>query len=202
MPSKNVFKQPSAVSAADRAAILKQKGCVVWVTGLSGAGKSTIATALERHLVDNQYMAYVLDGDNIRTGLSQDLKFSNDDRTENIRRIAEVSNLFCDCGIICISAFISPFRLERDRAREIVGSERFFEVHIDTPLATCEDRDVKGLYKKARAGEIKDFTGINSPYEPPLEATLTLDTTKISLEDCVQKIRLILEEKGIISKKS
>lgn len=155
---------------------LNQKAKVIWLTGLSGSGKTTIAKHLEQRLFSEGYLCQVLDGDNIRSGINSNLSFSSADRTENIRRIAEVSKLFLDCGIICINCFVSPVNELRNLARNIIGSDDFIEVFIDTSVETCEERDTKGLYKKARAGEIKDFTGINAPFEKPENPAITIQT--------------------------
>ena len=164
---------------------LNQKGVVIWFTGLSGSGKSTLAFALERELFYNGYFTMVLDGDNIRSGINNNLGFSPEDRIENIRRIAEVSKLFAHSGVITIAAFISPTSEIRSFARKIIGSDDFIEVFVNTPIETCEKRDAKGLYKKARQGKIKDFTGISAPYEEPLAPDYKVDTTDKSIQDCV-----------------
>ena len=169
-------------------ALLKQKGLVIWFTGLSALGKSTLAIALERMLYSKDILTQVLDGDKIRNGLNSNLSFTREDRIENIRRIAEVGRLFSDCGIVAISAFISPTNAIRHMAREIIGEKNFFEVYVSTPLEVCEDRDPKGLYKKARAGEIKNFTGITAPYEAPDDAKLVIDTTKLTVEEASHAI--------------
>lgn len=161
---------------------------IIWFTGLSGSGKSTLANALEDKLFANDFKTYLLDGDNIRFGLNQDLGFSNSDRVENIRRIAEVSRLFYDAGLITICSFISPFESERKFARSLVGENDFIEVYVSTDIKVCEQRDVKGLYKKARDGEIKNFTGIDSSYEEPLSPELVIDTAKNSIEFCASVI--------------
>ena len=173
----------SIISRGEREIRLGQHGKVLWFTGLSGSGKSTMAIALERKLFDQGYSVVVLDGDNIRTGINNNLSFSPEDRIENIRRIAEVAKLFLANGIICIVSFISPTRDMRDNARQIIGPADFIEVFIDTPIEICEARDVKGLYRKARAGEIKDFTGINAPYEAPLHPDVHLLTQDSSIEE-------------------
>jgi adenylylsulfate kinase len=162
--------------------LLKQRSLVVWVTGLSGSGKSTIARALELELHKRGFLTQVLDGDNVRTGINNNLKFSADDRQENIRRIAEVSKLFKECGIILINCFISPTRQIRDKAREIIGEHDFFEVFVNTPLEVCEQRDVKGLYAKARAGVIKNFTGVDAPYEAPEHPDVEIKSDKMTVE--------------------
>ncbi len=186
--SDNLTWDHSLVRREQREQLLKQKGCIFWFTGLSGAGKSTVSRALEQYLVQNGRFAYVLDGDNVRHHLNKDLGFSDEDRTENIRRCAEVANLFADAGAIAITAFISPFAKDRAAARELAGEHPFIEVYVSTPLAVCEERDPKGLYKKVRAGEIKNFTGIDSAYEAPTKPDIALDTSQLSVEDCVQKI--------------
>ena len=168
--------------------LLNQSGLVIWFTGLSGSGKSTLAFYLEQMIFKQGILTQVLDGDKIRDGLNNNLGFSNEDRIENIRRIAEVSRLFCDCGIVTISAFISPTHSIRSMARNIIGDDSFFEVFLNTPVEICEKRDIKGLYKKARAGIIKDFTGISSPYENPVNANLTLYTSSFSIEESVKII--------------
>ena len=166
--STNVVEHLHKVTKEERQQLLKQKSPVIWLTGLSGSGKSTIANELAIKLQQEGKLAYILDGDNVRMGLNKDLGFSDDDRKENIRRIAEVAKLLSDAGVIVITAFISPFREEREKAKEIIGRDNFIEVFVRTSLETCEKRDPKGLYKKARAGEIPMFTGIDSPYEEPL----------------------------------
>jgi adenylyl-sulfate kinase len=165
---ENLVEHAHKVTKEDRQQLLKQKSPVIWLTGLSGSGKSTIANELAIKLQQEGKLAYILDGDNVRMGLNKDLGFSDDDRKENIRRIAEVAKLLSDTGVIVITAFISPFREEREKAKEIIGRDNFIEVFVRTSLETCEKRDPKGLYKKARAGEIPMFTGIDSPYEEPL----------------------------------
>lgn len=175
------------VSRSEREAFLHQKSKVIWMTGLSGSGKSTIAILLERMLLQNGYFAQVLDGDNIRSGINNNLGFSMEDRLENIRRIAEVAKLYLNSGIITICTFISPTIEIRKFAVNIIGSEDFLEIYVDAPLEVCESRDVKGLYKKARNGEIKDFTGIDSTYEAPLSPALTLNTGIDTLPDTVKK---------------
>ncbi len=170
------------VSRAEREAFLNQKSKVIWMTGLSGSGKSTIAVQLEQKLMEQGHFAQVLDGDNIRSGINNNLGFSLEDRTENIRRIAEVAKLYLNSGIVTICTFISPTREIREFAKQIIGEADFIEIYVSAPLAVCEARDVKGLYQKARAGQIKDFTGIDSPYEPPVRPAITLDTDKEDLE--------------------
>ena len=170
----------------DREALLKQKGIIIWFTGLSGSGKSTLAIALERELYKQGILCRILDGDNIRSGINNNLGFSEADRTENIRRIAEVSKLFVDCGIVTIAAFISPTHAIRRMASEIIGEDDFLEVYVSTPIEECERRDVKGLYAKARRGEIKEFTGISSPFEAPEHPFISIDTSRQSLADSVK----------------
>lgn len=168
--------------------LLGQHGTLLWMTGLSGSGKSTVALALERELHRRGRLVRLLDGDNVRTGINKGLGFSSEDRTENIRRIAEVSKLFVETGIITIACFVSPTRDLREMAREIVGDEDFKEIYISTPLEECERRDVKGLYARARRGEVKNFTGISAPFEAPEHPALSLDTSRLAVEESVQKI--------------
>ena len=170
----------------DREALLKQKGIMIWFSGLSGSGKSTLAIALERELYKQGILCRILDGDNIRSGINNNLGFSEADRTENIRRIAEVSKLFVDCGIVTIAAFISPTHAIRRMASEIIGEDDFLEVYVSTPIEECERRDAKGLYAKARRGEIKEFTGISSPFEAPEHPFISIDTSRQSLADSVK----------------
>jgi adenylyl-sulfate kinase len=184
----NVVWHAHSVSRADRAAQKKQKPCVIWFTGLSGAGKSTVANALEGELFRQGHHSYLLDGDNVRLGLNKDLGFTDADRVENIRRVSEVVKLLTDAGLIVITAFISPFRSERQLVRQMMPDGEFFEIFVDTPLAQAEARDVKGLYKKARAGLLKNFTGIDSPYEPPEQPELRIDTTKLTLEEAADAV--------------
>jgi adenylylsulfate kinase len=167
---------------------LNQKAKVIWFTGLSGSGKTTLATALENYLFEKGFMTQILDGDNIRSGINNNLGFSHDDRKENIRRIAEIARLFLNCGIIGICSFISPTEEVRKIARNIIGEDDFFEIYLSTPIQVCEERDVKGLYKKARAGEIKNFTGITAPFEIPQNARLTIDTSNLSVNKAIDII--------------
>jgi adenylylsulfate kinase len=196
--SRHIVWHPGTVTRADREAINEHRGCTIWLTGLSGSGKSTIAVALEKALWDRGVRAYVLDGDNIRHGLNKDLGFSPEDRTENIRRIGEVAKLFTDAGVVNVTAFISPYRADRDQVRAIMTDGDFIEVHVECPLDVCEQRDPKGLYKKARAGQIPEFTGISAPYEPPLKAELVLRTGQQSEEASVAQLLDFLEQRRII----
>jgi bifunctional enzyme CysN/CysC len=196
--SSDVVWQPTRVTASIRANQKSQKPAVVWFTGLSGSGKSTIANALEQALVQRGHHSYLLDGDNVRHGLNKDLDFSDAGRNENIRRIGEVSALFVDAGLIVITAFISPFRADRNRIRERIGDAQFIEVYLSTSLEECERRDPKGLYVKARAGEIREFTGIDSPYEPPIAPQLSIDTSKIEISATVDQILRYLENRGFL----
>lgn len=196
--STNLFKHEHKVTKEDRQKLLKQKSPVIWLTGLSGSGKSTIANETAVRLHGRGELVYILDGDNIRMGLNKDLGFSDDDRKENIRRIAEVAKLLSDAGVIVITAFISPFREERERAKDIIGRDNFLEVYVNADLGVCEERDPKGLYKKARAGEIKQFTGIDSPYEEPIKPFRRLDTNKWSVEQCTDIIITDLKDLGVI----
>ena len=175
------------LSKSEKEKLLKQRGKVVWLTGLSGAGKTTIANHLELELYKRGFVTQILDGDIIRSGINNNLGFSVDAREENIRRVAEVSKLFVNCGIICFNSFISPTREIREKAKNIIGEENFIEVYVNTSLAVCEERDVKGLYKKARAGQIKNFTGIDSPYEKPENPDLILNSDNMTIEESVEK---------------
>lgn len=186
--SKNISWTRGKVTTDDRARQNQHSGCVVWLTGLSAAGKSTIATELERELFSQGKHAFVLDGDNMRHGLCADLAFSPEDRKENIRRIGEVARLFVEAGFVCITAFISPYRSDRDLARRIAPEGKFIEVFLNAPVEVCAQRDPKGLYAKARAGEIKDFTGVSAPYEPPLNPEMELRTDKMTLPECIAAI--------------
>ena len=193
--SENIRAEVSPVSAGARERLLGQRAVTIWMTGLSGSGKSSIAQELERRLHEEGRHVYVLDGDNLRFGLNRDLTFSRGDRSENIRRAAEVARLFNDAGTIVLVPIISPFREDRDRARAIVGADRFLEVYLSTPLSVCEARDVKGLYRKARAGEIAEFTGISSPYEVPEHPSLALDTSALGLSECADVLQRAIEAK-------
>ncbi|MEW8625862.1 MAG: adenylyl-sulfate kinase [Candidatus Thiodiazotropha sp.] len=194
----NIVWHQATVTRERREQMNKHRAKLLWFTGLSGSGKSTLAHALEEELYQRGCRTYVFDGDNVRHGLCGDLGFSDTDRTENIRRIAEMAKLFVDAGVISLTAFISPFREDRDRARGLFPHGDFIEVYVDCPLEVCESRDVKGLYKKARAGEIKDFTGISSPYEPPSKPEITIQTAERDVADCVNEIIGSLELRGVI----
>jgi adenylyl-sulfate kinase len=183
--SRDISWQRGKVTADDRARLFRQRPATVWLTGLSGSGKSAIAVELEQRLIEAGHACFVLDGDNVRHGLNRDLGFSPTDRKENIRRVAEVAKLFNDAGLFVVTAFISPYREDRETAREIVGPDRFIEVYLSADVEACERRDPKGLYAKARAGQIPEFTGISAPYEPPLAPELTIDTGTASLHDSV-----------------
>ncbi|MBJ93647.1 MAG: adenylyl-sulfate kinase [Rickettsiales bacterium] len=197
--SKNLRWHKGSVSRKQRAELLGHQGCCLWLTGLSGAGKSTIARRVEQLLVERGVHCYVLDGDNLRMGLNKDLGFKPEDRQENIRRVTELARLFVDSGAVVLCAFISPYRADRDAARRLL-QEDFAEVFIDADLATCEQRDPKGLYQRARNGEIDDFTGISAPYQAPENPELSLDTGRSSLDQCADQILQWLEAQGLISK--
>jgi adenylylsulfate kinase len=199
MKTDNTVWHEQKITQAQRAKLMQQKPCLLWYTGLSGSGKSTIANAVDALLYSQGYHSYLLDGDNIRHGLNGDLGFSDDDRVENIRRLSEVAKLFVDAGLIVATAFISPFAGDRKMAREKFNHKEFIEVYIDTPLALCEQRDPKGLYKKARAGEIKHFTGIDSNYEAPITPEIHLKTAELSVTECAQRIVNYLSEQGYIN---
>jgi adenylylsulfate kinase len=196
----NITWHSGQVTRKDREQRLGQRGVTVWLTGLSGSGKSTIAVAAEKALMERGRHAYVLDGDNVRHGLNKNLGFSPDDRTENIRRIGEVAKLFTDAGVIVMTSFISPYRADRDGVRAIMDRGDFVEVHVAADVATCEGRDVKGLYKKARAGEIPEFTGISAPYEAPERPELVLDTSRQSVEESVSALIDYLEGQGYLGR--
>lgn len=193
----NVTWHEHKVTKQDREHLLKQKGAVIWFTGLSGSGKSTVANELAYKLHELGKFSYVLDGDNVRHGLNKDLGFSPEDRNENIRRISEVAHLFADSGVLTITAFISPYAKFRDFCRELVG-DRFIEVYAKAPLETCEQRDPKGLYKKARDGVIKEFTGISAPYEEPEHPEVIVNTDEESVEESADKVLTLLQEKGFL----
>jgi adenylylsulfate kinase len=181
----NLYPIQTKVSIAQRHALLNQRPKLIWFTGLSGSGKSTLAVQLEAQLYALGFKTYLLDGDNIRTGLNKDLTFSEEGRVENIRRIGEVSKLMVDAGLVVLSAFISPFEADRQQVKSIVGRENYIEVFVNTPIEICEQRDVKGLYKKARAGEVKNFTGIDSPYEEPKNPDINIKTNEMSVEQSI-----------------
>jgi bifunctional enzyme CysN/CysC len=197
--AQNVHWQAMEVNKGARAALKKQRACVLWYTGLSGAGKSTIANLVDKKLHSLQRHTYLLDGDNVRHGLNKDLGFTDVDRVENIRRIGEVSKLMVDAGLIVSTAFISPFRAERMMARALLADGEFFEIFVDTPLGVAEERDPKGLYKKARRGDLKNFTGIDSPYEAPESPELRIDTTAATPEQAAEAIVAFLEKAGVLS---
>lgn len=196
--NQNIVWHDHHVSKEQRSKIKNQKPCILWFTGLSGSGKSTIANAVESKLLELNKHTYLLDGDNIRMGLNKGLGFSDEDRIENIRRIGEVAKLFVDSATIVLSAFISPFIEDRKQVRSLVEDGEFVEVFIDTPIEVCESRDPKGLYKKARKGEIPNFTGISSPYEKPKNAELVIKNTGILVEEAAQEVINYLEEKGYL----
>jgi len=196
--SQHVTWHEPTVFRKDREKLNSHRSVILWFTGLSGAGKSTLAHAVEDHLHKNGFCTYVLDGDNIRRGLCRDLGFSEADRTENIRRIGEVSKLLLDAGVITLTAFISPFREDRQIVRDLVDEGDFIEIFCKADLAVCEARDPKGLYKKARAGEIPEFTGISSPYEEPENPELVLDTGTLGISECVDRIIRLLEKRKIV----
>ncbi len=196
--SKNIHWHHGKLDAKTREEKLGQKGAVIWFTGLSASGKSTVAREVELALIENGLNSYVLDGDNIRHGLNSNLGFSPEDRKENIRRIGEVSKLFCESNVITLTAFISPYRADRDLVRKLVPEGSFFEVFCDAPLSVCEQRDPKGLYKKARAGEIPEFTGISAPYEEPLKPELVLKCGTETLEESTRQVLNLLLSKSII----
>lgn len=178
-----IYPIKTKVSPEERQALLHQKPKLIWFTGLSGSGKSTLAVQLEAALHARGFKTYLLDGDNIRSGLNKDLAFTDEARVENIRRISEVCKLFLDAGVVLLTAFISPFQADREQVKNIVGKDNYIEVFVDAPLEVCEQRDVKGLYRKARAGEVKNFTGISSPYEKPAHPDVVIATDKISIEE-------------------
>lgn len=195
----NIFPIQTKVNQSQREHVLKQRAKLIWFTGLSGSGKSTLAVQLEAALFAKGYKTYLLDGDNIRAGINKDLTFTDSDRIENIRRIGEVSKLMLDAGIVVLSAFISPFQSDRDQVKKIVGAENYLEVFVDTPLEVCEQRDVKGLYKKARAGEIKNFTGIDSAYEIPKNPDIIIQTHVLSVDDSLALLLSAVEKKIALS---
>jgi adenylylsulfate kinase len=196
----NITWHEGHVTRQERETLLRQKGATLWFTGLSGTGKSTIAFTLEHALVQRGHLAYVLDGDNIRHGLNKNLGFSAADREENIRRIGEVAKLFADCGVITMTSFISPYRKDRDNVRKLhdAAGVPFLEIHVNTPIATCEQRDPKGLYKKARAGELKGFTGIDDPYEEPAHPEWKIDATSVSPQEATVQLLQFLVQRGVV----
>lgn len=196
----NITWHHGSITQQDREKLLNQKGIIIWFTGLSGSGKSTLAHATEERLFEMGHLSFVLDGDNIRHGLNKNLGFSPEDRQENIRRIGEVAKLFAKAGIIVMTAFISPYRADRDSVRALVNEGEFIEIFVKVPLDIAEERDPKGLYKKARVGEIKEFTGISAPYEEPLNPEMLIETDKMGLDICVEKVIAYLQAKGIIGK--
>lgn len=195
----NVTWHEHHVSKAERCALNKHKGALLWFTGLSGSGKSTVANTVDHMLHSQGKHTFVLDGDNVRMGLNKNLGFSPEDRTENIRRIGEVGKLFVDAGTITMTAFISPYREDRDKIRELLEPGEFIEVYVQASLDTCEQRDPKGLYKKARAGEIKEFTGISAPYEEPAKPELVLDSDSKGIDELAQEVVAFLDSKGYLS---
>lgn len=197
--SNNIVWHDSHISKEQRAKQKHQKPCIIWFTGLSGSGKSTLANALEARLYEQNYHTYLLDGDNIRHGLNQDLGFDEKSRVENIRRIGEVAKLFVESGTIVLTAFISPFRTDRESVRRLVEENEFIEVFVDAPISICEQRDPKGLYKKARKGEIKNFTGIDSPYEKPSNAEIHIINDKAKIDECIDIIVNYLKNNGYIN---
>jgi len=198
--SSNVVWHHATVTRARRESLTGHGSAILWFTGLSSAGKSTLAHAVEEELHRAGCLTFVFDGDNVRHGLCSDLGFSAADRNENIRRVGEMTKLFLEAGVIALTAFISPFRADRERVRSLVPHGDFFEIYCRCPLEVCETRDVKGFYKRARAGQIKDFTGISSPYEEPEQAELVVDTGMLSLEESVASVLLLLRERGVIGR--
>ena len=196
--STNITWHGAEVSTDQREQATGQKGCVLWFTGLSGSGKSTVSRRVEQRLLERGVFAYGLDGDNVRFGLNRDLGFSPEDRAENIRRIGEVAKLFADSTVVTLAAFVSPYRADRDAIREKLPEGRFVEVFVDTPLEVCEARDPKGLYKKARAGEIGNFTGISAPYEAPLKAEIVLKTDGKTIDQSADEVLVWLEARGFL----
>ena len=199
--STNIVWHEGHVERPAREHLLAQKGCTIWLTGLPSSGKSTIGFSLEHVLIQQGRLAYVLDGDNIRHGLNKNLGFSAADRAENIRRIGEVAKLFADAGVITITSFVSPYRADRDGVRALHDAAKlpFIEVFVDTPVDVCEQRDPKGLYKKARAGEIPNFTGVSDPYEPPQKPELVLKTAQHKLEECISQLAGYLESRALVA---
>lgn len=198
MNSRNIVWHQPTIVRSDRERLNNHKGSILWFTGLSASGKSTLANALERELHYRGIRTFILDGDNVRQGLCKDLGFSDKDRTENIRRIGELSKLMMEAGVVVLTAFISPFRRDRQIVRDLVDEEDFIEIFCDASLDTCEQRDPKGLYRKARNGEIQQFTGVSSPYEAPENPELVINTGKLPIEDCVSRVQQFLSDKGHI----
>jgi adenylyl-sulfate kinase len=193
--TNNIFKQDFSISSLEREKRLSQNAKLIWFTGLSGSGKSTISNSLELLLFNEGFLTYSLDGDNVRTGISNNLGFSSVDRTENIRRVGEVAKLLLDSGIVVCASFVSPFEKDREMVKQIVGENNFIQIYVSTSLEVCEKRDSKGLYSKARKGKISNFTGISSPYEPPLNSNLTIDTSILTVEESTQKVYSLIINK-------
>jgi len=192
---ENVIPHDFSVGRKEREALKGHSSFLLWFTGLSGSGKSTIANAVEKALVEKGIHTYALDGDNVRKGLNNNLSFSPEDRSENIRRIAEVAHLMVDAGLVVLAAFVSPYKVDRENIREILGADNYIEIFVNTPVEECERRDVKGLYAKARSGEIKNFTGINAPYEAPEQPDIEIDTTEQSVGEAVEVVLTYIENK-------
>jgi adenylyl-sulfate kinase len=190
-----IYPISTQVSRGQRERLMKQRAQLIWFTGLSGSGKSTLAVQLEARLHEQGFKTYLLDGDNIRAGINKDLTFTDEGRVENIRRIGEVGKLMLDAGLIVLSAFISPFAADRDQVKKIAGAENYIEIFVDTPIEVCEQRDVKGLYKKARAGEVKNFTGINSPYEVPASPDLIIKTVTMNIDESIMKLLDVVQKR-------
>jgi len=190
---EHIYPIKTKVSRASREALMHQRALLVWFTGLSGSGKSTLAVQLEAQLHELGFKTYLLDGDNIRAGLNKDLTFTDEGRIENIRRIGEVARLMLDAGVVVLSAFISPFQSDRDQVRQIIGDDNYVEVFVDAPLELCEQRDVKGLYKKARAGEVRNFTGIDSPYERPQHPDVVIETGSLTVDESIDRLLRFIE---------
>jgi adenylylsulfate kinase len=195
MTDNNIIPQIHKIKRGNRNELLGNRSFVIWFTGYSGSGKSTLAGELEQKLIKNNILTYILDGDNIRSGLNKDLDFSETGRVENIRRIGEVAKLMTDAGIVVLTAFISPFKEDRNTVRKLLNDGEFVEIYVKCDLSTCEERDVKGLYSKARDGKIKNFTGIDSPYEEPENPEITVDTSSMDINDCIEKIYSYIEPK-------